>query len=56
MEEGGPGVGQTPESAQVVNRSVCDDMEEELGKEGEEEESERDPQGAVDDTEELGLL
>lgn len=56
MDEGGPGVRETPVSVQVVYRSVGDDAEEEVGEEGEEKQSEGDPEGAVDKTEELGLV
>lgn len=56
VDGGGPGVGQTPVSGQVVDGSVGDDREEEVGEEGEEEEGEGDPQGAVEDTEELGFI
>lgn len=56
MDEGGPAVGQTPVSVQVVDGSMGDHGEEELGEEGEEQQGEGDPQGAVEDTEELGLV
>lgn len=56
MDDGGPGVVQGPVSAQVVHRSVGDDGEEEVGEEGEDEQGEGDPQGAVENTEELGFI
>lgn len=56
MQEGGPGVGQTPVRVQVGDWNVGDDREEEVGEEGEDEQGEGDPQGAVEDAEELGLI
>lgn len=56
MDKGGLGVGQTPVSVQVVDRSMGNDREEEVGDEGEEKQGEGNPQGAVEDTEELGLI
>ena len=56
MDEDSLGVGQTPVSVQVVDRSVGDDREEEVGEEGEEEQGEGNTQSAVEDIEELGLI
>ncbi len=56
MDDGGPVAGQTPVSVQVMDRSEGDNREQEVGKEGKEEHGEGNPQGAVDDTEELGFI
>lgn len=56
VDEGGPGVGHIPVRLQALDRSMSDDREEEAGQEVEEEMVEGNPQGAAEDTEELGLI
>lgn len=56
VDHRGPGLGQIPEDVEVLDGGVGDRREEGLWEQAEEEEGQRDPHDAVDDTEELGLV